>query len=417
MLIALIFTMPAFAAVSTLSSPPPPNFYVSSSVTSVCKGLVNYIPITVTDGGVPSQINPGAPNIIGPQMVNVQLSVLNSKSSYYVRNSTAIIGSVNPNSNGTAYLAWFVPANASATTNLQLGVNYYYYTLYFDSESRNLSFSTQSCAMPLSLNVSPNILISGEIENLKIKLTNTGSVALNSLSVSVSAPTVDIAGVSTTPIQIASLGPGASVLLNDSIYASKNASTNFPLNITVDYYLNGTFGQVASDKQALSEGLINLTQSSLTLSPSTAGAGGIFSISFVLTDTGTSGASTVTVSSNPTNGFKAFGSSSTFVGTIAAGGQSPVTLSFLVNNDTKPGSYTIPVVVNYLDSFRNSLSTVIKVPVIVTGSSAALNATRAGYAARSSGGALGSVITIMLLIAVIALGYLYYKERKRRHVK
>jgi hypothetical protein len=272
------------------------------------------------------------------------------------------------------------------------------------------------------MNVSPSILTSGEIENLKIKLTNTGSVALNTISVDVEAPTQDIAQVSSLPLQISSLGPGASISLNDSIYVAKNATTSFPLNITANYYLNGTFHQAAIDRQALSEGLINLTQSSLTLSPSPASAGGIFSISFVLTNTGTSDASTVTVSSMPTNGFRTYGVNSTFVGTIAAAGESPVTLTFTVNSLTKPGTYNIPVVVNYLDSFRNSLRTVINVPVVVSGSSALMNGTAAGSSGAAvryvgGGGDVSGIITIILLIAVVVLGYLYYKERKRRHAK
>ena len=412
------------AGVTTLSAPPPPNFFITTNATTVCRGIVNYVPITVHNKGIPLTINPGESNASGPTMVNVQLAVMNPKNSYYTANSAILISPVKPNSSSTGYLAWFVPQNATETTTLNLGINYYYNTFYYDQELDNLSFSTQTCQQPLSLNVSPQILTSGEIQSLQVILKNTGQSPLDSISIGVSAPVSDVALTSGQQPELQSLAPGATAILNDTIYVAKNASESFPLNVTADYYNNGTFEQQAIDRQTLAEGLIALSATSVTVSPSPVSPGEIFSISFVLTDTGTSGAATVSVSTPPSANFQIYGSNSVFVGDIAASGQSPITMTLLASNTLKPGTYYVPVTIHYLDNFRNNESTSLTVPVAVSSSSFAAGTSgiiaangSAVYVARSGGDVAGTVIILLLIVAVAVLGYLYYKERKKRHSK
>ena len=419
MLMLLAATSMTFAGTSANTNyPPPPNFAVSSNSTTVCRGQVNYVPITVWNNGEPGSINPSELNSYGPAMINVELSAQNTKNTYFAWNSTAVMGTVNPLSSNTAYLAWFVPQNASATDTLGIGINYFYYTYAEDQEERNLSFSAVQCKLPLTLNVSPAILTSGEIQTIGVGLHNSGQATLRDISVSVYSPTSDMSQLTQMPLNLVELAPGASATINDTVFVDKNASLSFPLNITADFYSGGQFMQAASYKQTLSQGLINISASSVTVSPSPVTPGGIFSISFVLTDTGTSGASTVIVSSQESNSFRLYGSSSEFVGSIAAEAQAPVTLTFQADNLTKPGTYQIPVRVSYLDNFRNNDNSTIIVPVTVVAAGAALSGaqTGSGAAVRTSGGSGLLVISALVIMAVV-LGYVYYRERKKGHRK
>lgn len=424
LMLALLLSLAApamtFAGTSANTNyPPPPNFAVSSNATTVCRGQVNYVPITVWNNGEPGTINPSELNSYGPAMINVELTVQNTKNTYFAWNSTAVMGTVNPLSSNTAYLAWFVPQNASATDTLGVGINYFYYTYAEDQEERNLSFSAVQCKLPLTLNVSPAILTSGEVQTIGIGLHNSGQTALRDISVSVYAPSSDLSQLTQIPLDLGELAPGASATLNDTVFVGKNASLSFPLNVTADFYNgSGQFMQAASYKQTLSQGLINLSDSSVTVSPSPVTPGEIFSISFVLTDTGTSGASTVTVSSQGSNGFRPYGSGSEFVGSIAAEAQAPVTLTFQADNLTKPGTYQIPVRVSYLDNFRNNESSTMMVPVTVVAAASALSGSQPGSGAVvHTGGGGGAVVDLVLVIVVVVLGYMYYRERKKGHGK
>ncbi|MCL5430589.1 MAG: hypothetical protein M1504_03910 [Candidatus Marsarchaeota archaeon] len=406
--------------VNVSSAPPPPNFNITTNITNVCKGMENYVPVTIYNDGDPAIINPGSPNALGPAMVNIVLTALNTKNEYYTSNYTITIGQIGPSQNVTRNLQWFVPQNTSTTATLDVGLKYYFDTFYEDSEARNLSFSADSCQLPLVLNMSPKILASGDIENLSIILHNTGASTLNTITVTASAPTSDMAQITTTPMQLQSLAPGASAVINDLVYVPKNASLSFPLNITADFYDNGTFEQAASYKEALAQGTIDLAASSVTVSPTTTSAGGIFSISFVLTDTGNSGASSISVYSKPTKDFSVFGTNSTFVGSLSAEGQSPVTLTFVVQNDTKPGQYDVPIVVNYLDNFRDNLSETITVPVTVAAAgklagAAAGPVTKVGT--YYGGGGILFLLILVLIVVVVVFAYLYYKEKRGRHSK
>src|SRR5271157_4937951 len=116
------------------STPPPPNFYVSSSMTTLCKGQVNYVAVTVADKGTPPYLNIGAPDLNGPAMEDVRLSVSNNRGMYSVMNSSVTIGNINAENESMVYLPVFIAANSSSIVSLGISVNYYYYTLYSDSE-------------------------------------------------------------------------------------------------------------------------------------------------------------------------------------------------------------------------------------------------------------------------------------------
>ncbi len=403
-------TLPAisFGAVSGGTFPNPPNFYVNSSTTSLCKGVTNLLPISVTNAGV---ISVGGTSANGPGLQSVQLSVTNTKYLYSSKNaSTYEIGGVSPGTSVTGYLPVFVAANASSIVSLGLTVNYYFDFLYTNSASFNLTFGTQMCSAPLSISVSPTILTSGNIENVTINVTNIGSVPINSISAYFSIPHVDGAWLSAQPLQIASMAPMSKASFNQKVFIYKNATQSFPVNISANYYQNNNLGQIFNSVVTLATGIIGLTPTTFTISPQNPSPSSIFSVSFVLTNIGTTGASAVTVTALPTSGFSSFGSPSVFVGDISQDTQTPVTLTLQASNSLKPGTYQIPVQISYLNGLRQNQSSISNVPVMIT--YAQTNSTLPNARYSSNGG--NGLLVIILIVVVIALGYLYYKESKRR---
>ncbi len=400
-LFALTGVLPLIASAGTSGPapiPPPPAFQISTASLNLCRGVVNYIPITAT--------NPGS-----QPMTSLQLGVIASRNIYAIGNGTVNQATVPANGSVVVKLPIFVSLNTSTLVSAGISVNYNYYSLYSDSEIRNISFGVQTCPAVISANVSSIEVTSGKIQNIGINLTNTGGMPLTSISLKASLPGQDAAILTQQPRLVGALQPGKSVTVNENVFIYRNATQSFPINITLSLY-NGTNPvQILDSIQLLSAGIINITPSSITLSPQTPRAGSLFSASFILTDVGTSGASAVTATAMPPAGFSPYGSSSVFVGDMQVDTQTPVTLTMLVNGSVKGGSYDVPVRISYLNSLRQNQSTMIDIPIKV--SSADFNSLASGN--RNAGTQAQSNISplaILFFLTSVILAFLYYRERK-----
>jgi hypothetical protein len=409
----LLLALPAtvFAGLGGVTPiPAPPNYTISTPLQSLCKGVVNYVPITITN----------KKTLGGPQMQNIVLSLVNSKTVYAYSNSTLNAGTINTSSSKTFYMPLLVSANASSYTSIEFAINYYFYNLYSDSETTNMSFSTYSCPTPLSITLSPKIIPSGSVRSLVLNLTNTGNTVLSQISLSIAVGKNNQNNSATIigqPPFVPSLAPKRSVQLNTSVYLT--VAQLFPIYITGTFFNGSTLNQVSDNTYLMSGGLINLSPSGLTITPSSPTAGSVFSASFELTNTGTTGATSVSVTAMPPSGIAPFTSNYSYVGTISGSGQSSVSLAFTTSNTLGAGTYKIPVKVSYLDGLLNNVSTWANFTVTLNASKT--SAAAAGSASRytttsgssSSGGSY--VIPAILVVAVAALAWLVFKTR--RHAK
>lgn len=396
----------AFAGLNGPSPiPNPPNFYISSNAVGVCRGQVNYIPITVVNKG--SATSPNA------QMQNVQLSAVNTKSIYSVKNSTVTIGNLGVNSSSTVYLPVFVAANASSLISAGISINYYYFSLYSDSETRNMSFGVQTCAMQLSVAAHPEVVVAGLIQNITLDLTNLGNTTLSSLSIHAAVPGQDASILTNQPTQISSIPPKGTASVNENVFVYRNASLSFPINLSISLYNGTNLQQISDSLSLLSAGIINITPSSITLSPQNPTPGSIFSISFVLTDVGTAGASAVYATALNTGGFVPYGSNSVFVGDMQVDTQTPVTLTLTAQSSVKSGTYIIPIKLSYLNGLRQNLTSTIDVPVSIVAAAATSN-TISTYRHSSSG--IGLLVLVLVIVAIV-LAVLFLRERKKRKAK
>jgi hypothetical protein len=408
MRIATFATIAAIAIMSVVFAgtagpspvPSPPGYTMNTSALTVCRGTTNYIPVSIANLGKTSVAS----------MQNVQVGFANSQN---IHGTTISAGTLNAGQTKMVEVPLFVNANSSTLIQTALTINYYYYSLYTDSESQNITLEAQSCPLPLSIKLSPTILSAGTIQNLTLTFTNSGSSPINSIVTYLSLPSSDAAILTSQPIEISRIEPDSTASVNASIFVYTSASPAFGMNVTSNYYAGNSLGQSALMVGALSTGLINMTYSSVAISPSTPSAGSVFSISFILTNVGTSSAAAVTATEMPPSGFSAFSSSSTFVGDIAADTQSPVTLTLTANSTIKPGSYTIPISLDYLNSLRQPVSKTIYVPVQIA-SASALNST-ALHQNRGSGAGLFDLVLILVIIALVVLLYME-RKKTRRHL-
>ena len=399
--------------------PNPPNFYLYTSATAICRGQTNNIPIIITNKattqGNPHNINHTGPALIGPNptMQDVVLSLISTKGLYPSGNGTVVLGNINPNTSANTYLPVFVAGNASSFISTGISINYFFDSYYSDSEVRNITFAVESCHLPLSISVTPEVLVSGTIQNITINLTNSGTTTLNSISAHFTIPGVDGTWLSQQPIQIQSIAPNTTLLLSKRIYIASNQSDqSVPLNASVIFYNGSEINQLYQNFEILAGGLIDLSSSSFTISPTNPNPNSIFSISFIITDTGTAGASAMIATPLPPPGFSTFGSNSTFIGSISPDSQTPVTLSLMASNSVKPGRYEIPIKLNYLNNLRQNLTAWANTTIFISKPTASNFQTTSNFRSNQSKSGAGGIILLLIAIILI-IGFLYYKELKR----
>jgi hypothetical protein len=395
--------------------PNPPPFQVSTNTVTLCKGVINYVPITVSNLG---DYN-GATNIT---MNNVQVAIQNNKNLITIANGITNLLTVKAGSSATATLPIFVTLNASGILSSQIAMNYQYFDYYSDSETRNVTFDVISCSgsSQLQINVTPDVLISGQINYLMINFTNTGNTTLRNVSAQtvISSSQTGIQLLGKKQISIDSIEPKNTISIVQGIY--ENGSQIFPINITASF-INGTLPVQMSDSfTMLSGGTIEMIPSSITSTPDPVSPGSIVSLSFVITNVGTSGVADASATAVTPNGFKPYGATnSDFIGSIGTETPTSVSLALVTNSSLKSGTYTIPVRLNYLDNFRRNLSTTVNVTVVVSGSttSSGGNSGTGGTSNSSSGGSdTGLYILVGTFVVVIVLILLFPRLRRRKPV-
>jgi hypothetical protein len=417
-LLSVLVLFPAVFAASGLSGtspiPTPPGFQITSNLTTLCKGSVNYIPITVTNNGA----------LGNPTMQSIILTLTSTRGLTPFGKTSASIVNVTSGNSKTVYLPVLVSPNASSVISTGANIDYYFYELYSDSEVRNLTFSTVVCPTPLSIQVYPRIITTTGAQNLTFNLTNNGKTNLTSVSVGVSiSGRQGIALLGNPPQPLKSILPGQTDQVKQQIYVSlENISQMIPVNESVNFYNGSNLNQIFENTFLLFGGIINMTPTSITTTPATITPGTTFSISFVLTNTGTSAASSVTATAIAPAGFTHYGTTPTFVGSVAADSQTPVTLSLIAGSNVTSGTYEIPVQITYLDELRNTLTTWVNVSITVQGAGGFAGAGATGtnsiraYRGQYSqgGGSFDLIVGVVAAVIVAAVAFLFLRRRNKQ---
>lgn len=268
---------------------------------------------------------------------------------------------------------------------------------------------------PLSVQVKPDVLTAGKINNLTITLGNVGNTTLSGLTVAFSSPSGAFTWLNPNQAQVTSLAPGSNFTVQGSLFDPSQAAASTTLQLSVTYYRGTVQTQETRSIGLLTRGEIDLSLTSLAVLPQTASPGDIVSMTLTLTNLGVISASGVTASFGFPQGFRAVGSSTSFIGDMAVDSPSTITVSALVVNSTTAGNYKVPVTLSYFDNLRTQLSQTLNVTVVV--SSAAQNATvsgqRTGGFQTAVGGRLGLVLDVVIVAIIAVIAYLVVRRLRR----
>ncbi len=427
--------MYAFAGTSGPSPiPPPANFQISAPTPLLCKGLTNIVPINITNMGN------GYEN---PVMDDVQISLssryllgstnrgtvttiegVNGTTTVSTGGDSATVSSIAPNSSVTVSVPVFVSLNATNPLVVQVPIKYNYFEEYSDSEEVNITFVATTCPSQttLAVNLTPSTLVTGEINNVTLRFTNTGNIGLNNITASLTIGSAQdmnrTAGtqfVNYKPIDIGYLPAQSSLNISEELY--ENNTGILPTTVSVTYF-NGTELEQQSDSfTTYAGGTINMAASDVSVTPTTVSPGGLFSVSFVITDTGTSGVSNANATAITPKGFKPYGTEGySFIGSIATQTETPISLALEANSTVASGTYTIPVVLSYENSLRQKESVTVNVPVTVSGTSSSSGSSGISGASSSSNSGsssnAGLYVAVGTFAAVIVAIFLIARRRR-----
>ncbi len=316
----------------------------------------------------------------------------------------------------------FVPqSSAGQPLSLSLGMSFYdsYGNPRIVATSVGLFVQSSAISLsPLTIGVAPRALLAGQLNNMTIEVVNTGSQALNNLSVSFSSSSTGLTWISPTLLQLTLLTPGQNVSAPASVYVNAAAPDSSTLQLNIKYFdTNNNLNQETRNFGLLTKGVVDLLLQDASTIPQQPSVGQIFSITGTITNIGTTAANGLEVTPQLGEGFTIFGSQSVFVGDVAVNTPTTFTVTLSASAPVGPGSYMIPLRLTYLDNLRETISSVVTVPVSIV---AASNSTTTGSGGgtsgqgRASGGSFGLVIPAIVGVIALVAGFLVARRRYSR---
>jgi len=266
------------------------------------------------------------------------------------------LGTLGPNQRTQFPITIYLPSTSSDSTLVSLTITYTDEAQTIRSEVRTLSFllNRTSELSPISVKVQPNTLVAGKANNLTIAISNIGMAPLRSISISYSFQGGQFTWLQPDISQVDQLLPGESFFVDAKVFDPPTSTASTILQANIKYYdTQNNLKQEIRSIGLLSQGLIDLQMVDFSVLPEKPTIGQIFSVTVTLTNIGTIVSSAVIATPNLPPGFKMFGSKSIFIGDMQVNVPTTFTLSILISNVTKPGTYQIPVELTYFDNLRN----------------------------------------------------------------
>lgn len=335
---------------------------VNISPTTIIPGFNNITLYLTNNGNTPLYnltlyITPTAP-----------IALVNSDGRYYV-------GNLDPGASWLATIAIFItrtsptPQQIYSTADLKISITYYDAAGSQRTESRDiyLIIFTQPLTSPISLEMEPQILVIGKINNATLYIKNVGKGVIENLQIAISTLGGQVSLIGSSVIQVPRLSSGASLELPLQIYVPPAASPSAAIQVDLSYYIEGTLFHETRGIGIISRGIIDIKVTDFTIIPERPSPGQIFSITVTLTNQGTITASAVTATPIVTQNIRVFGSRSVFIGDIQVNSPSTFTITLITSNSTPPGRYEIPIQITYYDNLRTLYTVNISIPVLIVG--------------------------------------------------
>jgi hypothetical protein len=331
---------------------------VSLSTTSLMANSQSSIGVRITNNGgstvtdVTATVTLTGPQtaIVGPSLFQISRIPTGGDSSFGLPVSTGNVA-------------------AASTATLTMAMSYLDSSSVQRSDSRSfgLTIEVTPTSSPLAIDLEPETLVAGTVNNLTVTLRNVGLTRLETLSASFSFPGSAATLLEPDIYQTPAIAPGNSAVVGVRAYVSSAAAASVVLQVSLKYYdEKQILTQETRSLGLLSRGVVDLKLVDYSVIPDTPYPGQIFSITATLTNMGTITASAVTATPNLTTAFTIFGARSVFVGDVLVDNPVTFTLSLQVSNETAPGQRDIMVELGFLDNLRSPLSVneVVSVSVI-----------------------------------------------------
>ncbi len=319
------------------------------------------------------------------------------------------------------YIAPSQSGNSQAGASVVINLNGHYISPYGHNttlESQVGLFTSPPSQASAIVSVENQTLVAGRITETNLSVYNSGSDPITNLSVVLTpvAPLNIIGSDNLNAVPI--VAGGKKVNLPITLYMQSSTSAVSTLEISMSYVLDNQ--QITSSRSIsfLNPGNINMSVVSTVISPSSPGQGQIFSITSTVQNTGSQEAVATSVAPKPPSGINILGQNSTFLGSIPVDTPTALTVSFTVSPNAKPGEYTIPVVVSYLNNLNQKENRTFYYNVEIGQAQAAgagisrQGNTSKGAAVYSRKSGSGGDIVIAIGVIVVA-GAAYYLYRRK----
>ena len=317
----------------------------------------------------------------------------------------------------------------SGTTGVpvDLSISSYYTNPYGYNTSADAQLGLYIEPAPQDIFIYPSngTLVAGEVENESITVMNSGSSPIRNVSVLLSPQTpLDVLGKNGYVV-FSYIPAGSSISFPVTLYSQPSStSTVDTMDASLTYTLDNQTQTASRTLAFLTPGLVNLTQTSVTVLPSAPTIGSIFSITATLNNLGTTAASAVSVTAFPPHGIEPEGGNTTFMGDMAVDSPTAFTLSFLAQSGIKPGEHTIPIVVSYSNNLNQRVSETMDFAVNLSqgtytvGSGSTHGSGFQGATGTAAQGAppLGFIV-VLILVTVVVIALLHRRRGRDGRVR
>ena len=384
-----------------------------------------YAPVRGSTG---FSINATSHGLLAGSVNNLTLKLRNTGSGYAydIKPSIAASSSLNPVGepgeaaslapNATAYLTipiYVSPGAAGQSVSAQLSL------AYSDAYGNNESLQTTldlygvAPASQVSLTSQYEDVEEGAPQNTSIIVSNSGGTPITNVTVQLTPESPMTIIGSDGYFSFPYIAAHSNVSMPVNLYVTSSSSTVATLSAQISYVFDGQAESGTRDLSFLTPGAINITETSTSLLPAAPTQGGIFSVTGTLLNSGTTSASALSISTSGVNGISVLGTNSTFIGTVGVDSPTSFTVSFEASRTVKPGTYTIPLRIEYLNNLNQKQSKLIEVPVQIASSSA--NSTfvtgnssfvKGSFNQKKGDSGLLLIVVIIIAAAVAAVAYM-----------
>ncbi|MEM4944501.1 MAG: hypothetical protein QW214_08120 [Saccharolobus sp.] len=322
-------------------------------------------------------ISISSPIFINSSSLNLPIFKSNSQFSIPI-----VIASQNPGSYSISLIITYYQNNILKQEQISIPI----YVMQFTSPS-----------IPILISFNTSTLVTGHVEYTRLMISNILNEPLYNITISLS--TQGQLYINTTTIVIPELYPSQKIGIPVEIYTSSSGIISIDALLT--YYQLGQQRQAQEIVNTLAVGSVQIIITGVSSVPPVAVRGSIVSITATIYNFGTGPANALTVTVFPPHGIQVIGQNTYYVGNLGSDTSSTFTFAFRILNNTKPGTYVIPVEYTYTNDIGQVLHTYSNITITVSNSSLNFSSFRSNSSSNTSHILIYTILTVIIILAIV----------------